>query len=150
MKIKLLPRKYHMCCSHFVRENQTDVIVYGGNKRRKNKFERNVMTDMIIFRFGMCHACGVVYTSPPLMCACIGLSSCRRALLVKNVPRLGYLHFIIHGKVSGHGERVILFTIIKWHISYIHDVYSYIAMRIIKTRLTVICEYIVSGNPNYM
>lgn len=41
-----------MCMSHFVRERQTDVVVYGGNKRRKTKFERNVMTNMIIFRFG--------------------------------------------------------------------------------------------------
>ena len=48
----LIARKYHMCASHYVGERQTDVVVYGGNKRRKSKFERNVMTDMIIFRFG--------------------------------------------------------------------------------------------------
>jgi hypothetical protein len=53
--MSLTPRKYHMCSSHFVGEGQTDVIVYGGNKRRKSKFERNVMTDMMIFRFGMKH-----------------------------------------------------------------------------------------------
>ena len=41
-----------MCASHFMGERQVDVVVYGGNKRRKSKFERNVMTDMIIFRFG--------------------------------------------------------------------------------------------------
>lgn len=41
-----------MCAGHFVKERQTDVIVYGGNKRRKSKYERNVMTDMVIYRFG--------------------------------------------------------------------------------------------------
>ena len=53
LKIDLIPRKYHMCCSNFIEGQQTDVVVYGGNKRRKSKFERNVMTDMVIFRFGM-------------------------------------------------------------------------------------------------
>ncbi len=48
----LIPRKYHMCCSYFRQDRMADVVVYGGNKRRKNKFERNVMTDMIIIRFG--------------------------------------------------------------------------------------------------
>lgn len=42
-----------MCCSRFVSPGgQTDVIVYGGNKRRKSKYEKNVMTDLMIFRFG--------------------------------------------------------------------------------------------------
>lgn len=41
-----------MCCSYFRRERQVDVIVYGGNKRRKTKLERNVMTDMLVVRFG--------------------------------------------------------------------------------------------------
>lgn len=52
IKTNLVPRKYHMCAGHFVKERQTDVIVYGGNKRRKSKYERNVMTDMVIYRFG--------------------------------------------------------------------------------------------------
>ncbi len=52
MKVELVPRKYHMCASYFRAERQADVVVYGGNKRRKSKFERNVMTDMLIFRFG--------------------------------------------------------------------------------------------------
>ena len=52
VKMELVPRKYHMCASYFRAEKQADVIVYGGNKRRKSKFERNVMTDMLIFRFG--------------------------------------------------------------------------------------------------
>lgn len=52
IKTNLIPRKYHMCVSHFVEERQTDVVVYGGNKRRKSKYDRNVMTDMVIYRFG--------------------------------------------------------------------------------------------------
>ncbi len=53
MPSSLVSRKYHMCASHFVGERQADVIVYGGNKRRKTKFDKNVMTDMIVLRFGM-------------------------------------------------------------------------------------------------
>ena len=53
-----------MCTSHYRGGKQTDVIVYGGNKRRKSKFERNVMTDMIIFRFGMCVTYVAVGLSP--------------------------------------------------------------------------------------
>ena len=54
-----------MCVSHFVQERQADVVVYGGNKRRKTKFERNVMTDMIIFRFGeLQNNCAWIYREP--------------------------------------------------------------------------------------
>ena len=49
---ELVPRKYHMCACYYRASRQVDVVVYGGNKRRKNKFERNVMTDMLIFRIG--------------------------------------------------------------------------------------------------
>lgn len=48
----LVARKYHMCCSFFKQERTSDMIVYGGNKRRKSKLERNVMTDMLIVKFG--------------------------------------------------------------------------------------------------
>ena len=41
-----------MSCSYHIAEGQTDVLVFGGNKQRKTKFERNVMTDLLIFRFG--------------------------------------------------------------------------------------------------
>ena len=41
-----------MCASHFVEHGQTDVVVFGGNKRRQTKFERNVITGLVIFRFG--------------------------------------------------------------------------------------------------
>lgn len=41
-----------MCCSFFRQERMVDVIVYGGNKRRKSKLERNVMTDTLVVRFG--------------------------------------------------------------------------------------------------
>ena len=41
-----------MSCSYHIQTKQTDVIVYGGNKQRKDKFDRNVMTDAVIFRFG--------------------------------------------------------------------------------------------------
>ena len=43
---------FHMSCSYHIQTKQTDVIVYGGNKQRKDKFDRNVMTDAVIFRFG--------------------------------------------------------------------------------------------------
>ena len=41
-----------MSCSYHITEQQTDVFVFGGNKQRKTKFERNVMTDLLIVRFG--------------------------------------------------------------------------------------------------
>ena len=41
-----------MSCSYHITERQTDVLVFGGNKQRKTKFEKNVMTDLLIFRFG--------------------------------------------------------------------------------------------------
>ena len=41
-----------MSCSVHIQERQTDVLVFGRNKQRKSKFERNVMTDLMIFRFG--------------------------------------------------------------------------------------------------
>ena len=30
----------------------TDIIIYGGNKRRESKFDRHVMTGLTILRFG--------------------------------------------------------------------------------------------------
>ena len=48
-----------MSCSYRIADRQTDVLVYGGNKQRKTKFEKNVMTDLLIIRFGepVQHAC---------------------------------------------------------------------------------------------
>ena len=42
-----------MSCSYHVSDRQTHVIVYGGNKQRQSKFERHVMTDLLIFKFGV-------------------------------------------------------------------------------------------------
>ena len=52
LKIPLCPRKYHMSCSYHKQERQTDVFLFGGNKQRKSKFERHVMTGLTIFHFG--------------------------------------------------------------------------------------------------
>ena len=52
LKILLRPRMWHMGCSYHIGERQTDVVVYGGNKQRQSKYERHVMTDVVIFRFG--------------------------------------------------------------------------------------------------
>ena len=41
-----------MSCSYHITDRQADVFVFGGNKQRKTKFEKNVMTDLLIFRFG--------------------------------------------------------------------------------------------------
>ena len=41
-----------MGCSYHHGDRHTDVLVYGGNKHRQSKFERHVMTDLIIFKFG--------------------------------------------------------------------------------------------------
>lgn len=43
---------FHMCCSDHLQVKQTDVIIYGGNKQRQSKFDRNVITSPIIIRFG--------------------------------------------------------------------------------------------------
>ena len=42
-----------MGCSYHISDKHTDVLVYGGNKQRQSKFERHVMTDLVIFKFGM-------------------------------------------------------------------------------------------------
>lgn len=52
MPESLIPRMHHMACSYHIQDSQTDVIVFGGNIRRQSKFERNVVTLPIIFRFG--------------------------------------------------------------------------------------------------
>ena len=52
LKISLRPRKYHMSCSYHKQERQTDVFLFGGNKQRKSKFDRHVMTGLTIFHFG--------------------------------------------------------------------------------------------------
>ena len=41
-----------MSCSYHIADRQTDVLVYGGNKQRKTKFERNVVTDLLVIKFG--------------------------------------------------------------------------------------------------
>ena len=41
-----------MCCSYHIQDCQTDVIIYGGNKQRQSKFDRNVVASPIIIRFG--------------------------------------------------------------------------------------------------
>ena len=46
------PRKYHMSCSYHKQERQTDVFVFGGNKQRKSKYDRHVMTGLMVFHFG--------------------------------------------------------------------------------------------------
>ena len=48
----LKPRMFHMSCSYHIQDQQTDAIVYGGNKRRENKYDRNVTDVVAIFRFG--------------------------------------------------------------------------------------------------
>ena len=53
LKILLRPRMFHMGCSYHISDKHTDVLVYGGNKQRQSKFERHVMTDLVIFKFGM-------------------------------------------------------------------------------------------------
>ena len=52
-----------MSCSYHITERQTDVLVFGGNKQRKTKFEKNVMTDLLIFRFGepVTYTCSNIY-----------------------------------------------------------------------------------------
>lgn len=48
----LTPRMFHMSCSYHMHDKQTDAIVYGGNKRRESKYDRNVTDVVAIFRFG--------------------------------------------------------------------------------------------------
>ena len=58
LRLSCLPRMFQMSCSSHERERgrererETEVVAFGGNKQRQNKFDRNVMTDLIIFRFG--------------------------------------------------------------------------------------------------
>ena len=49
---QLKPRMFFSSCNHYIHTRQTDVIIYGGNKQRKDKFDRNVMTNPLIIRFG--------------------------------------------------------------------------------------------------
>ena len=42
-----------MTCSFFHDTMMTDIIIYGGNKRRESKFDRHVMTGLTILRFGV-------------------------------------------------------------------------------------------------
>jgi hypothetical protein len=48
----LKPRMFHMSCSYHVQDKQTDVVIYGGNKQRQHKFDRNVITCPVIVKFG--------------------------------------------------------------------------------------------------
>ena len=44
---------YQMSCSyHHDGGMKSDAIAYGGNKRRQSKFDKHVMTDLRILRFG--------------------------------------------------------------------------------------------------
>lgn len=59
---ELQSRMYHMSCSYHIQDCQTDVIVFGGNKRRQSKFDRNVITSPVIIRFGKINAPTTVFT----------------------------------------------------------------------------------------
>lgn len=50
-----------MSCSYHILDCQTDVIVFGGNKRRLSKFDRNVITSPVIIRFGKINAPTAVF-----------------------------------------------------------------------------------------
>lgn len=49
----LMARMWQMTCSHHYGDMRTDVIMFGGNKRRQSKFDKHVMTALTVFRFGI-------------------------------------------------------------------------------------------------
>ena len=65
-----------MSCSFHIQERQTDVIVFGGNKQRKSKYDRHVMTDLMIFRFG--REINILTVLPNVILFCVHLGSVRK------------------------------------------------------------------------
>ena len=43
---------WHMACSYHIEDNRTDVLLFGGNIRRRSQAEKHVVTGLTIFSFG--------------------------------------------------------------------------------------------------
>ena len=43
---------WHMACSYHMEDNRTDVILFGGNIRRRSQAEKHVQTGLTIFSYG--------------------------------------------------------------------------------------------------
>ena len=46
---------WHMACSYHTEDNRTDVILFGGNIRRRSQAEKHVVTGLTILSFGKFH-----------------------------------------------------------------------------------------------